>query len=80
MESFDGVTYIYSTIIDVNETLERVRFFLGDRWVDVGKMEMVFQGRYAVEITMPDVEAFFDRQAVLDNGSEDWLIWGSRMN
>jgi hypothetical protein len=71
---------LYPNPIDVNETLEKVRFFLGDRWVDVGKMEMVFEGRYAVDITMPDVEGFLEQQFELDNGSEDWLIWGTRMN
>lgn len=71
---------IYPESIDINETTRKVRFFLGDRWIEIGEMEMIYESRYVVDIEMPDIEGFLMQQFALDNGSEDWLNWGTRLN
>lgn len=71
----------YPPTIEMNEVIGKVRFFIGDHWVEIGKIEMVDiveDGRHFCEVTFPDIDLFMDSRG--DDGSEDWATWGVRLN
>lgn len=73
----------YPPCVDFNDVIGKVRFFLGDHWIDIGLIKctgVVENGRYFCEVDFPDVDLFMENQIELDDGSEDWAIWGCRVN
>lgn len=71
---------IYPPIVEVNSILRIVRFFLGDRWIEIGKIALVPQKNMIVEVTLPDIDKFFEERQSADDGTEDWCVWGPRVN
>lgn len=65
---------------------EKMVFFLGDRWVYVGPViygpGVVRQTGRLMEVPVdwPDVEAFFESRQHLDDGTNEWRLWGPRVN
>lgn len=70
----------YPPSIDVNSLIGKVRFFKGDRWIEIGLLEFITVGRYAIEVKLPDIEGFMENQELLDDGSIEWYFWGPRVN
>lgn len=73
----------YPPSIEINSTLRKMRFFLGDRWLEIGEAKfitVVEKGRMFIRIDLPNVEAFLIQGEVQDNGTLDWYGWGPRVN
>lgn len=72
------------TIFDINQLLKRVRFFLGDRWVDLGEIRYEFvktnENNGYLNMQIPDIELFIESREKLDDGTADWSVWGPRVN
>lgn len=74
---------LYPVIVDINEIIGKVRFFINDHWVEIGKIEMVDvveEGKHFCEVTFPDIDLFMDSRLDLNDGTEDWATWGVRLN
>jgi hypothetical protein len=72
---------IYPPTLEINTVIGQARFFLGDRWIKIGKIECidtVENGKYFVEMQFPDIDLFMECRG--DDGSYDWAEWGVRMN
>lgn len=65
---------------------EKMVFFLGDRWVEIGPVRygpaiVRNTGRLMdVPVKLPDVEEFFAGRQHLDDGTNEWRMWGPRVN
>lgn len=73
----------YPPAVDFNVESGKVKFFLGDRWVEIGEWAtrtIIEDGKMRVQMAMPNMTEFFDEQRLLDNGSDDWAMWGPRVN
>lgn len=70
---------VYINTIDCSFLLKKARFFLGDRWIDIGPIKLR-NNQYMTEMDMPDIETFIARRIDLNDGTEDWLEWGPRLN
>lgn len=74
----------YPPSIEVNPTLKKVRFFLGDRWLTVGKWQTTIENKgrntACISIELPDILAFIEQREILDDGTLDWYAWGPRVN
>lgn len=75
----------YPSVIQVR--LGNCMFFLGDRWVLMGPVEFGVisvppHGRLAHVplVDNDEVDAFFAEREHLDDGSDDWRVWGPRVN
>lgn len=74
----------YPPAINFDALTRRVEFFLGDRWIKIGDWKTNVEGRgkdnAIMSVQMPDIDMFLREQFDLDNGTEDWAIWGPRVN
>jgi hypothetical protein len=66
--------------VDISFHTKKCRFFLGDRWLEVGKVSLKHSRAMVMDVDMPDVGAFILDRLHLDDGTEDWLKWGPRVN
>jgi hypothetical protein len=69
--------------VDISFYTKKCRFFLGDRWLEIGKVNTrtnVRNGGLIMDVDMPDVEGFLIRRLDLNDGTEDWAEWGPRVN
>lgn len=73
----------YPPSLDINFFLKKGRFFLGDRWIDIGKVESITERTskgLIFHVNMPQIEEFFEKREYLDDGTFDWYEWGPRVN
>lgn len=73
----------YPPAINFNLINHKVEFFLGDRWIEAGEWRektVVEAGKLYIKMQLPDMENFFQKQAALDHGAEDWAVWSVRVN
>lgn len=74
----------YPPAIDVNTTRKKVLFFINDRWLEIGPIETVIEGRgtksASVYMKFPDVGSYLEDRESLSDGTKDWVIWGPRVN
>lgn len=71
---------LYPQPFDFDMNARKVKFFLGDRWIAVGDIQIAQQKSACMDITMPDIEGFLHSREFLDDGTFDWLEWGPRVN
>ena len=75
-------TSLAPSSIDISFHTKKCRFFLGDRWIDVGPVSLKTHRSLILdmEVQMPDVGAFLIERLDLNDGTEDWMEWGPRVN
>lgn len=72
---------IYPPRIEINMVLKKVRVFVGDRWQDIGNIELVtHRNGCLIEVQLPDVEKFLCELEYADDGGLEWSEWGPRLN
>lgn len=75
---------VYPPAVEFNSVLQKARFFMGDRWIDIGDFTTTTvktpdQG-ISMVVNMPDMDKFFREREDLNDGTEDWCLWGPRVN
>ena len=75
---------VYPPAVEFNSVLQKARFFMGDRWIDIGDFTMkpvpTPTHEVAMVVSMPNVNEFFEGRKELDDGTKDWCLWGPRVN
>lgn len=73
----------YPPTMNFNEYSRKIEIFIGDRWVEVGEWKTVTsiseKGMH-LQMVMPDMRKIFQDRVDLNDGSEDWMTWGVRVN
>jgi hypothetical protein len=70
---------LYPPSVEVNMNLKKQRLFVGDRWIDIGDVQ-IWQDKTGMHVVLPDFEVFLAQINDLDDGTFDWLEWGPRVN
>lgn len=70
---------LYPAPFDINTTIGKARFFLGDKWIEIGEVEIKQKGNVC-EVALPDFGKFLADRVWLDDGTLDWVEWGPRVN
>lgn len=71
----------YPSPFDISEITNETKFFLGDRWIDVGNNEVKLHRNGGIaEIVLPDIEEFLIERQYLNDGTMEWLEWGPTVN
>lgn len=76
-------TEVSVSSMDLNFDLQQARFFLGDRWYNIGPISHTTirdkQG-LIMQVNMEHLDEFMERKLLDNDGSEDWMEWGPRVN
>lgn len=70
---------LYPSSFEMNDYLQKARMFLGDRWIEIGDF-VITGSKNDCCVQVPDVEQWLDSREYLNDGTEDWAVWGPRMN
>lgn len=71
---------LFPPTVEINDLLKKARFFLGDRWIEIGDVVFHEVGPKTFEMEVPDIGLFFAMREGLEDGTEEWYEWGPRVN
>lgn len=71
---------VYPSIFDMDMITNKMRFFLGDHWIEIGPILSQVVEPGIMQIIVPDLNMFVQSRQLLDDGTMDWAIWGPRLN
>lgn len=69
--------------LDLNFDLQQARFFLGDHWIPLGSIPRTTtkdKHGLIISVNMDVLDQFLLERMAADDGTDDWLEWGPRVN
>lgn len=70
----------YPPAVDISTITGKISYFMGDRWIAIGKVNFMFNTNGTIRMVLPDINLLLSQQIAKEDGSAEWLTWGPRLN